>query len=82
MLILYISELCRTDVTDLVHINTKMALDFGKLFLALANDTIEYQKNLHVFLKKITFYDAFSNNAVSFLRSWAQCISRKAHLMV
>lgn len=49
MLILYISELCRTDVTDLVHINTKMALDFGKLFLALANDTIEYQKNLHVF---------------------------------
>lgn len=44
MLILYISELCRTDVTDLVHINTKMALDFGKLFLALANDTIEYQK--------------------------------------
>lgn len=49
MLILYIGELCRTDVTDLVHINTKMALDFGKLFLALANDTIEYQKNLHVF---------------------------------
>lgn len=44
MLILYISELCRTDVTDLVHINTKMALDFGKLFLALENDTIEYQK--------------------------------------
>lgn len=51
MLILYISELCRTDVTDLVHINTKIALDFGKLFLALANDTIEYQKNLHVFKK-------------------------------
>lgn len=55
MLILYISELCRTDVTDLVHINTKMALDFGKLFLALANDTIEYQKNLHVFFKKSHF---------------------------
>lgn len=55
MLILYISELCRTDVTDLVHINTKMALDFGKLFLALANDTIEYQKNLHVFFKNSHF---------------------------
>lgn len=55
MLILYISELCRTDVTDLVHINTKMALDFGKLFLALANDTIEYQKKSACFLKKSHF---------------------------